>query len=584
MCSHTELKVQKRVFKLITGRTLTQGTSMESEGKFSDRYRKSVAVIELNPEDIKRLDIKDKVKVTSPYGSLVLMVKPSTEVPPGTAFIPMGPWANVLVEPATESTGMPKLKGVEVIIEPTEEEVTSLKEILKMYNVKYFEYKPLERPLKPGPKKVAENVPCPFCGDICDHLTIELEGEKIVRNIGGCALSVSKFLNYHKDRILKPVIRDEAGTLKEVSLDEAIEKAAKILANAKYPLLYGWSSTCNEAMELGVELAEVTRGVIDNTATVCHGPTTLGAQEVGTARATLGLIKHLADLIIFWGCNPVHAHPNHIARWVISEGKYVKGRKERKVVVIDVRKTTTANMADLFIQVEPGKDFELITALRMAVKDLEIEAPVIAGVPREKILELAEMMRSAKYSVIFVGMGLTMTGAKHRNLQELIKLAHDLNEWTRFAVIPMRGHFNVNGTNHVMLWLTGYPYAIDFSRGFPRMIPGVTTTIDLLVNGDVDAALIVASDPIAHLPQKAVEHLARIPVIVIDAKWSLTTTVADVIIPAGLVGIECEGTAYRMDDVPIRMKKLVDPPPGVLCDKEILAKLLEKVKELKGII
>jgi len=572
------------VFKLITGRTLTQGTSMESEGKFSERYHKAVAVIELNPEDIKRLEIRDKVKVKSQYGALVLPVKPSNEVPPKVAFIPMGPWANSLVEPITDGTGMPRLKGINVIIEPTDEEVTKLEDILKSYGVKYFEYKPEQRPLKPGPRRRVENVPCPFCGDLCDHITIELKGERIVKNIGGCAISISKFLNYHRDRILKPMIRDEFGKLKEVDLETAINKAAEILANAKYPLLYGWSSTCNEAIELGVELAEVTRGVIDNTSTLCHGPTALGAQEVGTARATLGIIKHLANLIIFWGCNPIHAHPNHIVRFVLSEGKYIKGRKDRKVVVIDVRKTTTANMADIFIQVEPGKDLELITALRMAVRDLEIEAPVVAGVPREKILELAELMRTARYGVIFAGMGLTMTGAKQRNLQELIKLAHDLNEWTRFAVIPMRGHYNVTGANHVKLWLTGYPYAVDYSRGFPRMIPGVTTTIDLLVSGDVDAALIVASDPVAHLPQKAVEHLAKIPVIVIDAKWSLAATLADVIIPAGLVGIECEGTAYRMDGVPIRMKKIVDPPPGVLCDKEILSMLLEKVKKLKGII
>ena len=571
------------LFKLVTGRTISQGTSMESDGKFSEKYYKAVAIAELNPEDMKDLGIKDRVKIESKYGSVVLPVKLNKNLPRRVVFIPMGPWANTIVDPSTDGIGMPRLKGTLVTVKPTNEEVTKLEDLLKKYGVTHLEYLPKQRPLEAGPKRKIENVTCPFCGDLCDHIVVELEGDRIVRAIGACAISAVKFLNYHKDRILEPMIRDESGKLKPVSLDVAVEKAAEILAEAKYPLLYGWSSTCNEAVELGVELAEIVEGVIDNTSTIYHGPTALGVQEVGTARATLGVIKHLADVIIFWGCNPLNAHLNHIVRFILSEGKYVKGRKDRKIVVIGVRETTTANMADMFIEVEQGKDLELITALRMAVRDLEIEAPVVAGVPREKIIELADLMRSAKYGVIFVGMDLTMTGAKFRNLQELIKLAHDLNEWTRFTLMPMRGHYNVAGANQVKLWLTGYPYAVDFSLGFPKAIPGVTTTIDLLVNGDVDAALIIASDPVAHLPQKAVEWLAKIPVIVIDAKWSLTTSLADVIIPSGIVGIECEGSAYRMDGVALRMKKLVDPPPGVLCDKEILSLIIEKVKELKGI-
>jgi formylmethanofuran dehydrogenase subunit B len=192
-------------------------------------------------------------------------------------------------------------------------------------------------------------------------------------------------------------------------------------------------------------------------------------------------------------------------------------------------------------------------------------------------------MRTARYGVIFFGVGLTMTGAKYRNLVAVLRLVQELNEWTKFAVIPMRGHYNVAGANQVSLWTTCYPYAVDYVRRFPRMIIGVTSSTDLLANGDVDAALIIASDPVAHLPKKAVEHLSKIPVIVIDAKWSLTTAFADVIIPGAYVGIECEGTAYRMDELPIRLKKVVDPPPGVLPDSEVLRRLVEKVRVRLGV-
>ena len=146
----------------------------------------------------------------------------------------------------------------------------------------------------------------------------------------------------------------------------------------------------------------------------------------------------------------------------------------------------------------------------------------------------------------------------------------------------MRGHFNVTGTNAVMAWLTGYPYAIDFSRGFPRSNPGVTSATDVLLRGEVDAALIVASDPASHFPRRAVEHLAKIPTVVIDPRWSPTAAMADVFIPTTYVGIEEEGTIYRMDKVPLRAKKLVEPPPGLKSDVEVLSEIIEKVKGLKA--
>jgi formylmethanofuran dehydrogenase subunit B len=488
----------------------------------------------------------------------------------------------MLTDPETDGTGMPRLKGVNVFVEPTDEPLTKLIDLLKALGAKQLEVYMEDAPLKTGDKKVVENVVCPFCGDLCDHLTIEVDGNKVVRNIGGCAISSAKFLNYHRHRILRPYIREQ-GRLLEVDLDKAIDAAADILVESKYPLIFGLASTDVETNRYAVELAELTHGVVDNTSVFCHGPTALAVQEVGAVRYTFGVAVHLADLVIFWGCNPLEAHPNHVARVVMREGRFVRGRKERKIVVVDARRTPTANLADLFIQIEPGRDYELLTALRMAIRDLDIEAPTVAGVPRDKVVELAEMMRTTKYGVIFFGLGLTMTGAKYKNIVAAIKLVQELNEWTKFGILPMRGHYNVAGSNQVSLWTTGYPYAVDYARGFPRMIIGMTSATDLLSNGDVDAALIIASDPVAHLPRKAVEHLSKIPVIVIDAKWSLTTAFADVIIPGAYVGIECEGSAYRLDEVPIRLKKVVDPPPCILCDSEVLRKLVEKVKAKKGV-
>lgn len=573
------------MFILITGRSLEQGKNLET-GKFTKGYLDKVAVCEINPEDLKRIGVESgsNVKVKTAYGEVVVKAISSTLTSPGVVFIPMGPWANAIVNPDSQGSGMPTLKGLPCEIKPTTEPIPQIYDLLKKISGKTFEAKfsnLKNQNLNPSEETIYNNVVCCFCGCICDDIEVKVENGKVISVKNACAIGMAKLLNYNKERVYKPMVRKN-GKMVEVSLNEALEIAAKILAEAKYPLIYGWSSTSNEAMRIGVYLTELTGGIVDNTSVCCHGPTILGTQQAGVVKATLGQIKNRADLIVYWGCNPVYAHPRHTLRYsAMSKGRYVKGRKERKIVVIDVRPTPTSKIADMFIHIKPGMDYELITALRMAVKEHTIETPVVAGIPREKILELADILRSAKFGVIFLGMGLTMTVGKGRNLEEAIKLVQDLNEWTKFVLLAMRGHYNVTGTNEVIVWLTGYPYAVDFMLGYPRHNPGITSSTDVLVRGDVDAALIVASDPASHFPREAVKHLAKIPLIVVDPRWSPTASLADVFIPTAYVGIECEGTVYRMDGVPLRVKKLVDPPPGILSDEEVLKKLVEKVETLK---
>ena len=72
------------------------------------------------------------------------------------------------------------------------------------------------------------------------------------------------------------------------------------------------------------------------------------------------------------------------------------------------------------------------------------------------------------------------------------------------------------------------------------------------------------------------------PLISIDPHKTPTSEFADVILPPAIAGIECEGGAYRMDNVPLRLRKVKEAPEGCLPDVEIVEKLLKKVKELKG--
>jgi len=143
----------------------------------------------------------------------------------------------------------------------------------------------------------------------------------------------------------------------------------------------------------------------------------------------------------------------------------------------------------------------------------------------------------------------------------------------------MRGHYNVTGFNEVLTWQTGFPYAVDFTKGYPWYNPGETDANSLLQREDVDAALIIASDPVANFPRASVKYLSKIPIIVIDPFENLTTQIANVVIPSTIVGVEEEGSAYRMDTVPLRLRRVVTPPKGLLSDEEILRRILNKVRK-----
>ena len=104
---------------LISGRTIQQGVAIEG-GKEKPLYRTAAGIIELDPSDLKKLGVwkNTNVKVTSPYGSVVVKAIETTQGPhPGLGFIPMGPWANAIIDPNTYSTGMPTFKGVPVTVE-----------------------------------------------------------------------------------------------------------------------------------------------------------------------------------------------------------------------------------------------------------------------------------------------------------------------------------------------------------------------------------------------------------------------------------------------------------------------------------
>jgi formylmethanofuran dehydrogenase subunit B len=310
----------------------------------------------------------------------------------------------------------------------------------------------------------------------------------------------------------------------------------------------------------------------------------MALQGVGEPTCTLGEVKNRADLVIYWGSNPGESHPRHMARYAVTaKGMFIpRGRKDRTVILVDVRRTSSAAAADILLQIQPGKDFEAFWALQALVNGQKLEEAAVAGIglTLEQLTDLAGRMMRCRFGVLFIGQGVTQTRGKHFNTSAAFLLVRAMHRHTKFALIPMRGHGNVTGIDNVLAWQTGYPFGVNFSLGYPRFNPGEYTAVDVLSRKEADAALIIASDPVSSLPAKAVRRLTEIPMIAIDTHESETTRIAHVAFTTGTAGIHAEGTIYRMDNIPLRMRKVLSSPyPS---DEELIGSLLARVKELKA--
>lgn len=116
---------------LNTGRTIPQGTAVEHKG--SDAYRAVASACFLNPVDMMMLGIENgaRVRITSPAGHVVLSVCSAEGVTRGEIFVTIGPYANHIISSETHGTGMPDFKSQTVNVEPTEEPILSVGELME---------------------------------------------------------------------------------------------------------------------------------------------------------------------------------------------------------------------------------------------------------------------------------------------------------------------------------------------------------------------------------------------------------------------------------------------------------------------
>ncbi len=431
-----------------------------------------------------------------------------------------------------------------------------------------------------GSLKVVQDATCTFCGCVCDDIDLRVDGTHIVEAKRACVLGKAWFLNHDVEDRAPCYIEGQPATV-----EAGIDRAAQILVRSRWPLVYGLSDTTSESQRVAVSIADWVGANVDTTTSVCHGPSGMAFQGVGEVTCSLGEVRNRADMVMFWGSNPAESHPRHFTKYsLMPKGMFVpNGRSDRTCVIVDVRKTKSAKAADIFVQIKPRGDFEALWTLRALAQGLELDPQQVeadTGQPLSAWQDLMDRMKAAKFGVIFFGMGLTMTRGKHANSEALLALTRDMNAHTRFVCKPNRGHGNVTGADNVVAWRTGYPFGVNLGRGYPRFNPGEYTASDVLARGEADAAMIIASDPMANFSQPAREHLGSIPYIAFDPKETPTTRAATVSFTVATYGINVPGTVYRMDDIPIPLRPAFESPfPS---DLEILEGIESRVRELQA--
>ena len=246
-----------------------------------------------------------------------------------------------------------------------------------------------------GSRKIIRDATCTFCGCVCDDIDLTVQDGQIIAAERACELGQSWFSNRRMDQ--QPSCRI-AG--QSASMADGIERAARILAAARYPLVYGLRDTTCEAQRVAVGIADWIGGTVDTPTSSDHGPSGVSFQGVGEVTCSLGEIANRGDLIIFWGSNPAETHPRHFARYsLLPKGMFLPGgRQDRTCVLIDVHETKSAESADLFLRIKPGKDFEALWVLRALAQGHSLDPQAVVdetGVPLAAWQDLIERMKRA---------------------------------------------------------------------------------------------------------------------------------------------------------------------------------------------
>jgi formylmethanofuran dehydrogenase subunit B len=397
---------------------------------------------------------------------------------------------------------------------------------------------------------------CLACGCLCDDITLSVEGNRIVAADRACPIGRQWFLVERPADA--PVCRIDG---RPAALDDALERAARILSGNRRVLVFGLGGATCEAQRAAVALADRLGACLaiadDQTAA-----STAAIQSAGMVTATLGEVRHRADLVIFWGVDPATTHPRHFERYSLDcPGEFVpRGRADRTCVVVDCRRTPSADVADLFLEIPAGGDRASLEALRQLAADDNASHAAQGGQQTGDELapwrDLVARIKAARYTAFFFQ-------PAHYN-ESLLLVVRDMNRYSRVVALPLGSPGNHAGAQQVATWQTGFSSTVDFAAGYPQRDPEQNSVDSILGSGAADAALIVSldavADPIAALSQVARSQLANIPCVILHTADLEPPASKGVAIAVASPAIDTGGTVFRSDGVALPLRAALSSP------------------------
>lgn len=415
-----------------------------------------------------------------------------------------------------------------------------------------------------------------------------------------------EFVN-HKDRLKHPMIRKN-GKLEEATWEEALTLAASKIKEVKETYgadaIEGFSSarTTNEENYLFQKFIRAAVGTnnVDHCARLCHSSTVAGLATTlgsGAMTNTIPEVKE-ADVIFITGSNTTETHP--------VMGMYVRQahRLGKKLIVADPVRIPLANLADIYLQINPGtsvalsngmlhvifeegledkeyieKHTEGVEALRECVKKYTPEMTAeICGVDKELIIKAARMYAGTHKSYIAYAMGITQHTNGTDNVSSLSNLALVTGNMGKPAsgVNPLRGQNNVQGACDMGALPTDYPayqkvvnpqVQEKFEKAWgvklsPNKGYTVTETMPAILEDKLKLLYIMGENPMVSDPNTThvKQALEKAFVIVQDIFLNETTEYADIVFPSAAFA-EKEGTFTNTERRVQRVRQVV-PPKG----------------------
>ena len=398
---------------------------------------------------------------------------------------------------------------------------------------------------------------------MCDDVHIELEGNRIAKVENACVKGAA--LIHTSD-----AQRRRASCLwhgKSVPVDKAIDESAKLLRKARKTLIFGLDNSTLETQAAALDLAQALGAVIDDTSSFLYGSLIQKILSDSLPSCPLSQVKDAADLLVYWGSNPIHSHPRHLSKFsYYSYTQYDEaGWIPAKVTLtcVDIRDTELTSICYPAFRVQPGGDGEFIAAISLALEGK-------GGT--EEARKFVELVARSHFCVLFCGMGLIYS--LDDELERFTEMVHKLTQQTRVAVIPMIDEPNMRGFNQLLYKSTGYVNQVSFADGVSH--GREFSSLEQVRTQAAQCILIIASDPFSDLPLSLMRNLRGTSIICLDHFATATTAAADVVIGTAIPGLECEGTMVRMDGEQIALSPVRENEyPS---EKQIIKELLNRLR------